>query len=60
MKTCRLTFNPDKLVDLDDAEYLDLKRQGIVVPGSEASEPSVESAPTDSAGVAETDNSKNK
>lgn len=31
MPTVRTTMQPDKEIDVDDAEYLDLDRQGLLV-----------------------------
>lgn len=31
MPTVRTTMQPDREIDVDDAEYLDLKRQGLLV-----------------------------
>ena len=31
MPTVRTTMQPDKEIDVDDAEYLDLQRQGLLV-----------------------------
>lgn len=31
MPTIRTTMQPDREIDVDDAEYLDLKRQGLLV-----------------------------
>jgi hypothetical protein len=36
----RTTMQPDKEIEVDDAEYLDLQRQGLL-----AEEPATESAP---------------
>jgi hypothetical protein len=30
-RTVRTTMQPDKQIDVDDAEYLDLQRQGLLV-----------------------------
>lgn len=31
MPTVRTTMRPDQTIDVDDAEYLDLQRQGLLV-----------------------------
>ncbi|MFI5687902.1 hypothetical protein [Streptomyces sp. NPDC051636] len=31
MPTIRTTMRPDQAIDVDDAEYLDLQRQGLLV-----------------------------
>lgn len=45
---CKLTFNPDQEVEMTDGDYMDLKREGVVVDGSEVEEyagPGAESVP---------------
>lgn len=44
----RTTFRPDLVIEVDDAEYLDLYRQGLIVedtPALEATEPVVPVTP---------------
>jgi hypothetical protein len=31
MPTIRTTMQPDKQIDVDDAEYIDLQRQGLLI-----------------------------
>lgn len=31
MRKVRVTMNPDKVIEVDDKEYTDLKRQGLLV-----------------------------
>lgn len=32
----RTTMRPDEVLEVDDAEYLDLQRQGLLLPGAHA------------------------
>lgn len=45
MPTVRTTFQPDREIEVDAAEYLDLQRQGLLVDGG------VEAAPQTGAGA---------
>ena len=39
-RTVRTTMRPDQTVEVDDAEYLDLKRQGLLVEEAHTTVPS--------------------
>lgn len=39
MPTVRTTFQPDKPIEVGDVEYLDLKRQGLIVEDEAAPTP---------------------
>jgi hypothetical protein len=55
MHTVRVRQQPDREIEVDDAEYLDLKRQGLLVDDpdeqAEATEPPVPPEPEQSVGV---------
>jgi hypothetical protein len=49
MPTVRTTMQPDKTIEVDDAEYLDLKRQGLLVEETAPSTPPATAAPANPA-----------
>jgi hypothetical protein len=59
MPIVRTTFRPDKTIEVDDAEYLDLQRQGLLVTEDAAeSVPPATAAPANPAKKSGTAGSK--
>lgn len=49
MPTVRTTIQPDVELDVSDTEYVDLKRQGLLVEGQPAAAPAAAPAKTPAA-----------
>lgn len=50
MRDVRTTFQPDKTIEVDDAEYDDLQRQGLLVDEGKTSKKSTSDKDTGKAG----------
>lgn len=45
-RTVRTTMRPDQTIEVDDIEYLDLKRQGLILADAPAPVPPATAPPT--------------